>query len=97
MNHILSNVRLVLGSDAQSKIISHIFKEPTLECGGYLIGTIEDQSENAVVGSIDDIYVIEGSGTPSNFIFTSTSGLQAYAYCKKIYSSDNNKKNIRLV
>jgi len=89
------NVQLILSYEAQGKIRDHILKEPTLECGGYLIGTIENQPEDKLVGRIDDIYVIEGSGTSANFTFTSASGLQAYAYCKKRYSSDeNNKKKI---
>jgi proteasome lid subunit RPN8/RPN11 len=84
-----------LSSAAQNKILRHINAEPSLECGGYLIGTIENRSGDIVVGRIDDIYVIEGSGTSANFTFTSASGLQAYAYCKKMYSSDGiSKKGI---
>jgi proteasome lid subunit RPN8/RPN11 len=95
MNHVLSNVSLILSSAAQNKILRHINAEPALECGWYLIGTIENRSDDMIVGRIDDIYVIEGSGTSANFTFTSASGLQAYAYCKKMYSSDGiSKKGI---
>jgi tetratricopeptide (TPR) repeat protein len=94
MRHKLSNVDLVLSPFSRDKILHHIYEKPTLECGGYLIGKIENHSEDKLIGNIDDVFYIEGSGTSSNFTFTSASGLQAYAYCKKNYSTDEFSKKL---
>ncbi|MCL2061130.1 MAG: Mov34/MPN/PAD-1 family protein [Firmicutes bacterium] len=92
---LLSRVVLIINPTALAKIWHHVYVEPGLECGGYLIGTMEKHDDVVVVGQIDDIFFIEGSGTQANFTFTSESGLQAYSYCTKNYSTDGvYKKNI---
>jgi len=81
---------------AWNKMLHHVYEVPTLECGGYLIGSIStiDENSNELIGHINDVYIAEGCGTQSEFTFTSESGLHAYGYCLKKYSADDKPKKI---
>lgn len=77
---IFANIEITLTNAASDKILHHIFANPLSECGGYLIGVVNEQ-DDAIFATIEDVYIIESAGADASFKFSSQSGLEAYNYC----------------
>jgi len=93
----LNGISLHLTSDVLGKIKRHIFIEPTLECGGYLIGRLQwSDDEQNVIGYVEDVFHDDSVGSSAHFVFKSQYGLKAYSYCLKKYANKDGafSKNI---